>query len=50
MLDWGCPTIVPSAWFGIANANTDVVRTAAMAEAMIIDVFLYIIIVDNGLQ
>jgi hypothetical protein len=39
-----------NAWFGVANANMDVVKIAAMAEAIIIDAFLCIIIVDNGLH
>jgi hypothetical protein len=33
-----------NAWFGKANANTDVVRTAVIAEAIIIDALLRIII------
>ncbi len=43
------PAGCANAWFGKANANMDVVRNAAMVEAMIIDAFLCISI-DNNLR
>jgi hypothetical protein len=39
-----------NAWFGVANANIDVIRITAMAEAVITDVFSSVIIVRRIIE